>query len=187
MVLPRGESPSTGSSASPCQGWRRGRRQSARWGWTAGKPCPPRAAAPSGSPPGMGAGLRTVDKLLAFKLESDSSLLARGAGNCAQEQVRRDPTPTRRRRMKSAGSTPPSRQPGCFPPDAFSFSLPLLFFHGGSKTHGVWPHRQRATSPRRNRTLRPMAAGEAVRDHEPTGVSASPRSPPSHGLARDRR
>lgn len=100
---------------------------------TAGKPCPPRAAAPGASPPGMGAGLQTVDKLLAFKLESDSLLLACGAGNRAQEQVRRDPTLTRRRRMKLAGSTPPSRQPGCFPSDAFSFSLPLLFFHGGKR------------------------------------------------------
>lgn len=98
----------------------------------------------SASPPGMGAGLQTVDKLLAFKLESDSSLLARGAGNRAQEQVRRDPTLTRRR-MKFAGSTPPSRQPGAFPPDAFSFSLPLSFFHRGRKIRGVWPHRPRAS------------------------------------------
>lgn len=93
----------------------------------------------SAAPPGVGAGLQTVDKLLAFKLESDSSLLARGAGSCAQEQVRRDPTLTRRRRMKSAGSTRPSRQPGAFPPNAFSCSLPLLFFHRGRRIRGVWP------------------------------------------------
>lgn len=129
-------------------GWCRGKWQGTRSVRTAGKPCPPRAAAPSGSPPGLGAGLQTVDKLLAFKLESDSSFLARGAGNCAQEQVRRDPTLTRRRCMKLAGSTPPSRQPGCFPSDAFSFSLPLFyFFVGRSKIHGVWPHRQRASQP----------------------------------------
>lgn len=130
---------------SPTRGCCRGRWEGPRSVQTAGKPCPPRAVAPSASPPGMGAGLQTVDKLLAFKLESDSSLLARGAGNCAQEQVRRDPTLTRRRRMKFAGSTPPSRQPGAFPPDAFSFSLPLLFFHRGSKIRVVWPHRPRAS------------------------------------------
>lgn len=35
--------------------------------------------------------------------------------------------------MKLAGSTPPSRQPGCFPSDAFSFSLPLFYFFVGGK------------------------------------------------------
>lgn len=152
--------PARGSLHPPVTGWCRGRWQGTRSVQTAGKPCPPRAAAPSRFPSGMGAGLQTVDKLLAFKLESDSLLLARGAGNCAQEQVRRDPTLTRRRRMKLAGSTPPSRQPGCFPSDAFSFSLLLLFFHEGSKIRGVWPRRQR----------------EEQRASQPTAES----HPPSH-------
>lgn len=58
--------PHRARSASPAGGWWEG----TGWVQTAGDP------APSMSPPGVG----SMNELLAFKLESDSSLLARGAG-----------------------------------------------------------------------------------------------------------
>lgn len=74
--------------------------------------------------------------------------------------------------MKLAGSTPPSRQPGAFPSNAFSFSFLFYFcFTGDAKFMVCGPVGQEKSNGQAsqpwNRTLHPMAGAEDMGDHEP--------------------
>lgn len=77
--------------------------------------------------------LQTVDKLLAFKLESDSSLLAQGAGNCAQEQVRREPTLNKKEMHEICWFHSPQQAAGGFSTRRLLLLLApfFVFFHRG--------------------------------------------------------
>lgn len=69
--------------------------------------------------------------------------------------------------MKLAGSTPPSRQPGHFPSDAFFLLAPCCGFSWGkqknknkkNKNRGVWPRERRGEQWGRGAGLHPPTHG----------------------------